>query len=152
MLVKPNLAAGPGDREQLTVIIRIRPKKMSEEVGVSGCVASPPLPNLIAQRISDELVLVSPHHVVGTHVGRLGIRIVLAVNGLSRQKAKMFAPEKPPQGSGMVSRLIMLSVHCAIDQLRVLHNDRKLAVVDAQLGLPLVSISPVPRGYNLRGH
>ena len=136
MLVKPHLDDSPEDREQLTMIIRIRPEEMSEDFGVFACVDSPSLPNFIAERISDELVLGSLHHVVGTHVRRLGVRVVLGVNVLRGQKAKMFPPEEPPEGSGVISGLKLLSVHCAIQCSRVFHDDRKLTVVDAQLGLP----------------
>lgn len=96
------------------MIIRICPEEMSEDVGVSGCVTRPPLPNPIAERISDELILGPLHHVVGTHIGRLGVRVVLGVNLLGGQKAQMFPPEEPPEGSGVVSGLKMLSVHCAL--------------------------------------
>lgn len=109
---------------------------MSEEVGVSGCVAGPPLPNLIAERISNKLILGSLHHVVGTHVGGLGVRVVLGVHVLRRQEAKMFPPEESPKGSGVVSGLERLSVHSAVQRLIVFHDDRELTVVDAQLGLP----------------
>lgn len=117
------------------MIIRIRAEEMSEEVGVFGCIAGPPLPHLIAERISDELILRSFHHVVGTDVGRLGVRVLLGVHALRGQKTKVFPPEEATKGRGVMSGLEGLSVHGAVERVSVFHYNRELTVVDAELGL-----------------
>ncbi len=121
--------------KELTVVIRIRPEEMPEQVCIPRCVTGPHVPNFIAQRIGYEFILWAFHYVVRTHVGGLSIGVICGIEFLGREKTEMLTPEKPAEGGRMVSCFIGLAIHGAVEEFLVFHDDGEFAVVDAKLGL-----------------
>ena len=122
-------------KAQLTIIIRIRPKKMPKNIRIHRRIPSPHIPHLIAQRIGHELVLRTLHHIIRTHVRRLRIGIFGRVQFLGGEEAEVFAPEEAAEGGGVVAGFVGCAVHGAVDEVLVFHDDGEFAVVDAELGL-----------------
>lgn len=62
-------------REKRTVVIRVGPEEMAEDLRVGGGVAGPHIPYLVAHRVRHEFILGSLHDIVGAHIGRLRVWI-----------------------------------------------------------------------------
>lgn len=96
----------------------------------------PGVPELVAQRVFDELVLgILEGRICRAIVWRLGIRIIGSVDFLSREQTKVLAPQLASERGDESSCFVGLAVHCAVDEVSVLHDDGNLAVVRAHLRL-----------------
>ena len=51
----------------------------------------------------------------------------------------MFAPEDAAERGGVVAGVVVLAIHFGLERVGVLHDDGEFRVVEAELGLGIVS-------------
>ena len=108
---------------------------MSEQLGIPRCVTGPHVPDLVAQGVGNEFVFRPFHDVVRAHIWRLSVWIFGCVELLCGEEAEMLTPKQATERSCVVSCLVRLAVHGAVEEVLIFHDDGEFAVVNAKLGL-----------------
>lgn len=121
--------------EGFDIVIGVCAEELSVDLGVHASLACPCLPEFIVQWVGDEVILRALENLIHADSGRLGIRMLGCIIVLCREQAKMLSPQLSTKSRCKARGLIRFSVHCAADEILILNNDGKLAVVVSELGL-----------------
>ena len=98
--------------EVLDVVVRVRVEQVAEDLCVGRRTRRPHVPELVVQRVADHrviLVAAFPHVVAVAR--RLGVGVVVGIEGLGVQEAHVLAPEHAAEGRGVLAGGVGFAVH-----------------------------------------
>lgn len=117
------------------VVVWIGAEQEPEYFRVGCRLVGPRIPDLVAKRIRDKVVLGSFEDLVPANAWWLRVGLRRGIVVLGREEAQVLPPQLSSECSNVTSRLVRFAVHVTVDVVLILHDDSKFAIVESKLRL-----------------